>query len=66
MNNTAHFKAKAFIERELADLAVSRTCQAYPIILGDALAAAEVLSEKDLKTYIEESIDTYPNSYLRG
>lgn len=52
--------AKKFIEKELKELEIKRSSDAYRLTLEQSVAAAEVLTRAELKKYIVEYLDLLP------
>jgi hypothetical protein len=42
---------------------VPKGSRAWDMVMDNALGAADTLSKKELKAYIEEYLDTLPSSY---
>lgn len=56
--------AKAFIEKELKDLDVPKDSDAYRFLYENAIEAADIMSRKELKAYIEAQLELLPNSHF--
>lgn len=54
------FKAIELIQTELKDLDVPKFSHAYKTTMQNAMEAAEIMSERELKKYIEEYLETLP------
>lgn len=52
--------AKKLIEKELKDLDVPVGCDAYKLVYEQACAAADVMNQLDLVTYIEHYLADLP------
>lgn len=53
-------KAKIkFIENELRDLDVEKGSEAYDYIYNQAVAAADILTKKELKQLIEDHLESF-------
>lgn len=59
MKNTTAIK---IIESELADLGVSKQSEAYQQVYNNALAGSEIMSTKELKSFIENSLELLPSN----
>lgn len=55
-------KVEKYIKAELTDLDVPTNSRAWQLVFDNALAASEVLTRKELKTYIAEYTETLPNT----
>lgn len=56
---------KEFVERELRDLDVPVNSRAWNQTFENATEAAEILSKKELKKYIEEYLELLPNAFFQ-
>lgn len=57
--------AKKFIEAQLKDLDVPRDSEAYRYVYASAIEAAEIMTKRELKAYIEGVLETLPNSHFQ-
>jgi len=59
-------KAQILITNELLNLGVSPKCEAWSKVYDNALAASEIMNEKELKALVAEWVDYFPNRYFQA